>query len=138
MTFSGRATCPEYWYFRLFEFIFYFVIEIIDSISGSIFPWLVVYILMFLPGIAVGMRRLHDTGRSGWWVWLPSASFSVIVVYHASFLYKLNPSGGHLSPLVFLPIIPFLLCPIATLIFLCQPGTPGNNRFGPPPGNGRG
>ncbi|WP_408868493.1 DUF805 domain-containing protein [Bombella apis] len=108
MTFSGRATFPEYWYFRLFECIFYFVIEIIYSISGSIFPWIVFSILMFLPGIAV------------------------------AFLYKLNPSGGHLSPLVFLPIIPFLLCPIATLIFLCQPGTPGNNRFGPPPGNGRG
>ena len=61
--FSGRACRSEYWWFLLFQFI----VEIILLIA---FP--ILYVIFFLgtilPYLAVAVRRLHDTGRSGWWM----------------------------------------------------------------------
>lgn len=63
--FNGRATRPEYWWFVLFQFVAYLVLGAISDWAVGVF-WLVT----LLPGIAVAVRRLHDTGRSGWWLLL--------------------------------------------------------------------
>ena len=72
--FSGRATRSEYWYFTLFFIIAYVVAAIIDGfLTGLIgFPilTLVVAFGLLVPSIAVGVRRLHDIGKSGWWMLL--------------------------------------------------------------------
>jgi len=65
--FSGRARRKEYWMFTLFNLIIALVLGFVDS-SGVVG---VIYALaVFLPSIAVSIRRLHDTGRSGWWMLL--------------------------------------------------------------------
>jgi uncharacterized membrane protein YhaH (DUF805 family) len=73
--FDGRARRKEYWFFYLFYFIFMVVLATIDGVTGSLNVYAGLGLLsglfvlaMIVPGIAVGIRRLHDTDRSGWWL----------------------------------------------------------------------
>ncbi|MBX3655621.1 MAG: DUF805 domain-containing protein [Ramlibacter sp.] len=60
--FSGRASRPEYWWFFLFQVLVSVAAGMIsDKLSG------LVSLGLLLPSLAVGARRLHDIGRSGWW-----------------------------------------------------------------------
>ena len=63
-TFEGRARRSEYWYFCLFNFLVGILLGWIPVVG-----WLI-YLAFFLPGIAVGVRRLHDIGKCGWWLLL--------------------------------------------------------------------
>jgi len=72
--FTGRARRKEYWYFFLFNIIISFVLGLIEGLLGM-FPeahqsvLATLYSLaVLLPAIGVSIRRLHDTGRSGWWL----------------------------------------------------------------------
>ena len=67
--FSGRARRKEYLMFFLFNVIILFVLGFVEGFAGS--PGIVstLYSLgILIPGIAVSVRRLHDTNRSGWWL----------------------------------------------------------------------
>ena len=67
--FSGRARRKEYWMFFLINLIITLVLSFIEGLAGG--PGVVggLYSLaVLLPAIAVGVRRLHDTNRSGWWM----------------------------------------------------------------------
>ncbi|ASP38847.1 hypothetical protein CHH28_09205 [Bacterioplanes sanyensis] len=67
--FSDRARRKEYWMFVLFYIIFYAISAAIDFAVGASGIILMVYALaMLIPSISVGVRRLHDTNRSGWWM----------------------------------------------------------------------
>jgi len=70
--FDGRAGRPEYWFFILFNIIALVALAGLAQIPrvGVVFGVLyLVYALgVLVPGIAVTLRRLHDTDRSGWWV----------------------------------------------------------------------
>ena len=73
--FSGRARRKEYWMFVLFNFIFSVIAIILDNILGLAFenvgygPIYLLYCLaVFIPGLAVSVRRLHDIGKSGWFI----------------------------------------------------------------------
>jgi uncharacterized membrane protein YhaH (DUF805 family) len=71
-TFSGRARRKEYWYFVLFNVIIAVVLDVISSAMGANDMLGNLYNLaVLIPSIAVGVRRLHDTDRSGWWLLLP-------------------------------------------------------------------
>ena len=61
-TFSGRASRPEFWWFFLFQIL----VSIVASMLGDVVAGLVSLALL-LPALAVGARRLHDIGKSGWW-----------------------------------------------------------------------
>lgn len=61
-TFSGRASRPEFWWFFLFQIL----VSIVASMFGDVVNGLVSLALL-LPALAVGARRLHDIGKSGWW-----------------------------------------------------------------------
>jgi uncharacterized membrane protein YhaH (DUF805 family) len=75
--FSGRARRKEYWMFTLMNLLIVFALGIVEGILGiaanseeSILGG--VYILAtVIPGIAVGVRRMHDTDHSGWWFLVP-------------------------------------------------------------------
>src|SRR5215213_9913522 len=77
--FSGRAPRAEYWWFFLAIIIAYIVLSIIESILGinhmvaGVYGPLTVLLMLgtLVPSIAVGVRRLHDTNRSGWWILAP-------------------------------------------------------------------
>jgi len=75
--FSGRARRKEFWMFVLFNMIFVVVAMILDNLLGTTFEllgqslgygwfYLIYCLAIFLPGFAVGVRRLHDIGKSGW------------------------------------------------------------------------
>ncbi|HEX8096067.1 DUF805 domain-containing protein [Jatrophihabitans sp.] len=68
VTFSGRARRSEFWWFALFSVIVSVVAAIIDSAMGSSVVEAIVGLALLLPSLAVTVRRLHDTGRSGWWI----------------------------------------------------------------------
>ncbi|MEM8908119.1 MAG: DUF805 domain-containing protein [Bacteroidota bacterium] len=76
--FEGRARRKEYWYFVLFNIIFSFGIGFVDVMFGTysleagtgLFG--AVYIVgVIVPAIAVGVRRMHDVGKSGWYLLIP-------------------------------------------------------------------
>lgn len=73
--FSGRARRKEYWMFVLFNILAFIVLAIVDNLTGTFNPLYGVGLLgglyslaVLLPSIGVGVRRLHDTDRSGWWL----------------------------------------------------------------------
>ncbi|MEW2381838.1 DUF805 domain-containing protein [Micromonospora sp. NPDC047707] len=75
--FRGRARRSEYWWFFLFTLIVGLVAGILDGALGTSIGsgagatgviGLIVGLALLLPGLAVAVRRLHDTDRSGWWL----------------------------------------------------------------------
>ena len=67
--FAGRSRRKEYWMFVLFNILISFVLYFIEGLAGG--PGVVggLYSLaVLIPSIAVGVRRLHDTNRTGWWL----------------------------------------------------------------------
>lgn len=67
--FSGRARRKEYWMFALFSVIIVLVLGFVDELVGSPGVIGMLYSLaVLIPSIAVSVRRLHDTDRSGWWL----------------------------------------------------------------------
>ncbi len=68
--FSGRARRKEYWMFTLFNAIITWSLTLLDLAFGTFYFTIASYIytmLIFIPSLAVVLRRLHDTGRSGWY-----------------------------------------------------------------------
>lgn len=86
--FEGRANRPQYWYFVLTQFLAFFILELLCVIPFvNIIAGLALLVLglgLIVPGIAVTVRRLHDTNRSGWWLLLyfvPFVGAIVILVF---------------------------------------------------------
>jgi uncharacterized membrane protein YhaH (DUF805 family) len=63
--FDGRASRSEFWWFFLFQIIVIVVLSMVLSIVGSL-----VSLALLLPGLGAGVRRLHDIGKSGWWIFI--------------------------------------------------------------------
>jgi uncharacterized membrane protein YhaH (DUF805 family) len=67
--FDGRARRAEYWWFVLANIIVFVLLAVLANVSSVFLLLYVAYaIAMFIPSIAVAIRRLHDTDRSGWWL----------------------------------------------------------------------
>lgn len=70
--FSGRATKKEYWMFFLVNLIISVILSILAQVSDLVAILSLLYNLaVFLPSLAVGVRRMHDAGHSGWWMLAP-------------------------------------------------------------------
>jgi len=75
--FEGRARRKEYWLFLLFNILILIVLSILDQILGTFdsetkkgFISSVYSLAVIIPSIAVSIRRLHDTDKTGWWLLL--------------------------------------------------------------------
>src|SRR5262249_13837895 len=85
--FSGRASRSEFWYWNLFIVVVSIVMIIIDVgvLSSDFAPFSSIWNLVtFLPSLAIGVRRLHDTDRSGWWwllLFIPLIGIIVLIVF---------------------------------------------------------
>ena len=86
--FSGRARRQEFWMFFLFNFLAFFALGIVDVLLGTSCALCGLYNLAaIIPGLAVIVRRLHDTDHSGWWYWIgliPLIGFIVLLVFLCS------------------------------------------------------
>jgi uncharacterized membrane protein YhaH (DUF805 family) len=82
--FKGRASRPEYWWFFLSYVIVYIVgALIVGAVRGLAFLLWIILIAYFIPLLAAAVRRLHDTGRSGWWYLIgliPLVGFIILIV----------------------------------------------------------
>jgi len=66
--FNGRASRSEFWYFYLFAILGYFISIFLALQMSFFFAIAIIFgLILFVPAIAVTARRLHDTGKSGWW-----------------------------------------------------------------------
>ena len=85
--FEGRSRRKEFWYFWLFCILVAVLASVCDYIIGSE-PWLenISSLILLVPSLAVGARRLHDTGRSGWWqlLMLTIIGFIPLIIWWAT------------------------------------------------------
>ncbi|MER7518447.1 DUF805 domain-containing protein [Streptomyces sp. NPDC126499] len=85
--FSGRARRKEFWMFQLFNIIVSIVLSIIDQALGIQLLSLIYVLAVLIPSLALSVRRLHDTGRSGWWILIgliPLVGFIILLVFYCS------------------------------------------------------
>lgn len=100
--FSGRARRSEYWYFVLFNVLVSVVASILDAALGTdtgtgtgVIAGLASLALL-LPGLAVGVRRLHDISKSGWWILIgliPVVGWIVLVIWFVQDSHGDNEHG---------------------------------------------
>jgi uncharacterized membrane protein YhaH (DUF805 family) len=156
VTFSGRATRPEYWYFVLFLFAGSIAAGALD---GALFgmaqvevapgefraqsngPLSLIFALVtFIPVISAGWRRMHDSGRSGLHLLYPL----IVMVGIGSFFgftFGIDTMDGsmfdNLEGLMLLlfavSMIVLMLSPLIVIWWLARPSDPGPNRYGPHP-----
>jgi uncharacterized membrane protein YhaH (DUF805 family) len=96
--FTGRARRKEYWMFILI----YMIINVVLGILGLEAISALVGLGLLIPSISIAARRLHDTGRSGWWqliVLFPVIGIIVLIVFlaqdgHDANDYGVNPKSG--------------------------------------------
>lgn len=127
--FSGRASRIEFWLFLLFVTALTAAARYVDGAEGRDVAIamnmgiieLSVTLLFLLPSITVSVRRLHDTGRSGWWTML------IYIPWLATLASQSNPA------LVLVSSGALLVGGIAWIILLLLPGSEGENAFGLPP-----
>jgi uncharacterized membrane protein YhaH (DUF805 family) len=84
--FNGRASRPAFWWWFLFGILVGVGANILDAIFGS-YPVFtgIAGLALLLPDLAVGVRRLHDTGRTGWWLLIgliPLIGFIVLLIFY--------------------------------------------------------
>lgn len=126
LTFEGRAGRPEYWWFALSAGLVVFVAQFLPLPL-----FLIASLVVGVPHLAVGTRRLHDTGRSGaWLVW------AIAIPLGFQLLSTMAMSGGAWGAAIrfgFLGALLGAIGGIMMLVFLVQPGYAGPNRYGDMP-----
>ncbi|WP_297386807.1 DUF805 domain-containing protein [Acidiferrobacter sp.] len=150
----GRASRSEFWWFALYYLVLEGVFDLlVQGRRSHAPPSLPVELLIlavglfaiysFFPFVSAEIRRLHDVGRSGWWLVagmlmgaLTEAALGVDVMsalatYRLRHFVRALISGGHWG--LMLALIATAAIEIAVFIFLVLPGTAGDNRYGHDP-----
>ncbi len=96
--FNGRATRKEYWMFFLFNIIASIIVSIIDNTLNIGFLAMLYSLAVIIPSIAVAARRLHDTGRSGWWLLICLVPFIGVIVFIVFAVQDSQPNENKYGP----------------------------------------
>lgn len=128
--FSGRARRKEYWMFYLFNVIVSLVLFFVDGLIGTKIHGVgiissVYSLAVFLPGLAVTVRRLHDIGKSGWNILL--YSLFIVICYIGCILSIIHFVIGIVS------IVLLVISLIIFLVWMCKNSQPGDNKWGANP-----
>ena len=98
VNFAGRAIRSEYWYWVLFVIVVSIVASIIDAVLGTTLFNPIFSLAVLLPSIAVGVRRLHDLDRSGWWLLLGLIPLIGAIVLIVWFVGRGTPGANRFGP----------------------------------------
>lgn len=96
--FTGRARRTEYWMFTLFTFLISVALMLVDTVVGTVFLGTLFSLGMLLPGLAVSVRRLHDTGRGGLWLLLVLVPVLGAIVLLIFFVQDSKPGANAYGP----------------------------------------
>ncbi|MBR3371032.1 MAG: DUF805 domain-containing protein [Rhodobacteraceae bacterium] len=144
-TFSGRSRRPEYWFFFVFVFGGAGLLGALDLVlSGATGGFLLraFQILVFVPFLALGWRRLQDTGRPGWFLLVPSAivvasTFVSGSVFQQIISLVLSVFGvavdGGPGGLVGVLSLVQILAGLVIVVWMSRPSQRGPNPYGPEP-----
>lgn len=154
-TFTGRARRAEYWWFYLFTILVGIAASVVDALLDAAVGnqpgvvGLLAALALLLPTIAVTARRLHDTGRSAWWMLLPVVPALVAVTSAVAMFFALFDSPGGTVTETYVPDAPESAALWAVLamasgvlafggwvtlvVFMCLDSRPGPNKYGPSP-----
>lgn len=129
-TFTGRARRSEYWWFQLFQVIVVTIAALVDKLlgfdisdSGEGVVSMIVELALILPSLSVAWRRLHDTGRSGWYffcVFIPAILCCVFALVQWYIL-------------TLFAVILILVMSVVLLVWYCMDSKPEENKYGPSP-----
>lgn len=152
--FSGRSRRMEYWMFQVFNLLVYIAVLVLMMIAGggalmtggdpSALAaaggvvmivgglYLLFVLAMFIPNLAVSVRRLHDTNRSGWWILAPIAGYVIMLV--GAMMAAGSPDNPGLGGIVaMIGGVAALILALTVLVFMFLEGTRGPNNYGPDP-----
>lgn len=131
--FSGRASRSEYWWFIL--------ASVVGGIIASFLGWVIylIYTLaLIVPAAAAGYRRLQDTGRVGWYIFVPVGLglASMFLTPAAPMVVDGQmtqmPSMGSMGLMAILAVVQLVVA-LVFLWWLTRPSQPETNQYGPPP-----
>lgn len=101
--FTGRAGRAEFWYYILVYILIIIGLRVIDGIlfgvtaGNGVLTWLF-WLFSIMPNLAIGARRLHDTGRSGWWLLLSLIPIIGLIVLLIWFISRGQPDSNEYGP----------------------------------------
>jgi len=96
--FNGRARRKEFWMFALISFIIAVILSVVDGMIGVPVLGAIYALGVLLPSIAVGARRFHDIGKSGWWLLIgliPLLGGLILLIF---FVLDSNPGDNKYGP----------------------------------------
>ena len=131
--FSGRASKSEYWWFFLFYILAGVASQFLDEVVLGHSYWInygpigtIVNLILIIPILSAGARRLHDTNRSGWWQLL------ILIVLAVVYYQKGMLTKGLITSSYFITLFLALGIYILLIVWLASKGEKKKNRFGPP------
>lgn len=154
--FAGRARRKEYWLYVLLLLIVSTLLQVIENMAGfkSVMPGTNALVgpqvggtgplsglfglAVLVPSIAVTVRRLHDTNRSGWWAGAFFGMYFALIALAIGWVFSLSGTSGAGPNLAIVAAMGVLglavgIFAIVILVFMCFDGTRGANRFGADP-----
>ena len=136
---DGRASRSEYWYFNLVFLIIVLCGSVVSRVLEAVGLSIVGTILMvgivgvhIIPSWRVAVRRLHDTGRSGWWLLMPVLSGAASIVLGIFVLFS-DQGFWWLALTILIIWLATIGCGVVMIVFLAQRSVDGNNDYGGPP-----
>jgi uncharacterized membrane protein YhaH (DUF805 family) len=96
--FTGRARRSEYWWFVLINALILLVLTVVGRAMNSTILYTLYSLAVFLPGLAVSVRRLHDTDKSGWWLLINFIPFIGWIVYLVFMFTDSTPGANQYGP----------------------------------------